>query len=314
MSQPTLTASTLLNRFTTKAKFRHMLVLTKLAELGSMRRASLAVNMTQPAVSQLVSELEKLLETELFFRHARGVEPTEAAKDLLPIAHRVLAALGEGSEAIANRLQHQQGLVRVSASPAAIGGLLSGRLADFAKRFPDTQVVLTEASAIAPLSGITNGTADIICTRQPEVIPKGWQFQACLEDQLIIVCGASHPLAAQVAIKPEALGQAKWLLNRVGSVARDHFETLSQRHDWPLSARCLITMHIPELSREMLLTQDYLAIVPKSVALPWLASSEILELDLGMAAPLKQLGLVYPADPKGKAIKTFADYFTGGKG
>ena len=139
-------------------------------------------------------------------------------------------------------------------------------------------------------------------------------FQACLEDHLIIVCGASHPLAAQVAIKPEALGQAKWLLNRVGSVARDQFETLSQRHDWPLSARCLITMHIPELTRDMLLTQEYLAIVPKSVALPWLASSEILELDLGMAAPLKQLSLIYPAYPKGKAIKTFADFFIGGKG
>ena len=43
-------ADTLLNRFTVKVKFRHMQVLVKLAEVGSMRRAAQAVNMTQPAI------------------------------------------------------------------------------------------------------------------------------------------------------------------------------------------------------------------------------------------------------------------------
>lgn len=64
-------ANTLLNRFVVKAKFRHMQVLIKLAEVGSMRKTADAVNMTQPAISQLVQELEKLLETDLFFRHAK---------------------------------------------------------------------------------------------------------------------------------------------------------------------------------------------------------------------------------------------------
>ena len=77
-----LSANTLLNRFVVRSKFRHMQVLIKLAEIGSMRRTAEAVNMTQPAITQLVAELEKLLETKLFLRHAKGVEPTVAEKAL----------------------------------------------------------------------------------------------------------------------------------------------------------------------------------------------------------------------------------------
>ncbi|MBO6883754.1 MAG: LysR family transcriptional regulator [Marivita sp.] len=89
---PAPDANILMNRLLLKGKVRHMLVLVRLIELGSMRRTATALNMAQPAVTQIVAEMEALLETELFFRHARGVEPTEAAKDLLPVAHRKRSA------------------------------------------------------------------------------------------------------------------------------------------------------------------------------------------------------------------------------
>jgi DNA-binding transcriptional LysR family regulator len=299
-------ASTLLNRFTVRAKFRHMQVLVKLSELGSMRRAAQAVNMTQPAISQLVSELEKLLETELFFRHARGVEPTDATKELLPIAHRILGALEDGAETVASRLQEQGGVVRVSASPAALGGMIHQRLDAFAQRHPHIQVHFNQVNDTDPLSKIAEDKADIVCTRQPPVTPEGWSFEQCMEDRMIVVCGRSHPLVTQNEITPEDLGQVKWLLNRVGSVARDRFEELSARHDWPQSARCQIVMHIPQLTKEMLQTGKYLAILPRSVAMPWLAEGEIHELRAGISAPLAPLGFLWHKDRAGAATSAFA--------
>lgn len=299
-------ANALLNRFTVKAKFRHMQVLLKLAELGSMRRAAQAVNMTQPAISQLVSELEKLLETELFFRHARGVEPTEATKDLLPVAQRILAALEDGAESVANRLQEQGGVVRVSASPAALGGMIQGRLDDFAQRHPDIQVHINQLGPTDPLSGVAKGSADIVCTRQPNVIPEGWEFVTCLDDELIAVCGHNHPLAGQAHITDDDLGAAKWLLNRVGSVARTRFEEIAADKGLHLSARCQIIMHIPSLTRQMLLTGAYLAILPKSVALPWLKLGDITEIDAGVGAPLAPLGFLWRQDRAGAATEKFA--------
>lgn len=298
-------ANTLLSRFTLKAKFRHMQVLVKLAEIGSMRRAAQAVNMTQPAISQLVSELEKLLETDLFFRHAKGVEPTEATKELLPIAHRILGALEDGAESVANRLQQQSGVVRVSASPAALGGMIQGTLDRFATRHPGVQVHISQLNDTDPLGGIVAQTADIICTREPPVIPEGWTFERSVEDELIAVCGHNHPFAAQQTISAEALGRAKWLLNRVGSVARLRFEHIAAEYGWPQDCRCQMIMHIPDLTKEMLATGKYLAILPRSVALPWLVSAVAVQLKTEINAPLPPLGFLWAPDQAGTATKSF---------
>lgn len=299
-------ASTLLNRMLVRAKFRHMVVLVKLSELGSMRRAAQAVGMSQPAVSQLVGDLEQLLETELFFRHAKGVEPTEAAKELLPVAHRVLGALEDGAESMSNRLEQLGGVVRVSASPAALGGMIQGKLDRFATRHPGIQVHFSQLSDSDPLGGIAEQSVDVVCTREPSVIPEGWVFERCVEDTLIAVCGSTHPFARVESITSQELGQAKWLLNRVGSVARKSFEEIAEINDWPPTARCHVIMHIPEMTKEMLATGKYLAILPRSVALPWLEAGDVLELDTAINAPLKPLGFLWQKSRAGKATTTFA--------
>lgn len=301
-------ADTLLNRFTVKAKFRHMQVLVKLVEIGSMRRAAEAVHMTQPAISQLVSELEKLLETELFFRHAKGVEPTDAAKELLPVAHRILGALEDGAESVANRLQQQSGVVRVSVSAAALGGMIQGTLDRFAMRYPGIQVHISQMNDTDPLGAIAEQSADVVCTREPAVLPEGWTFERCADDELIVVCGACHPFATQQAIAMHDLGQTKWLMNRVGSVARRRFEDMATKHSWPLEARCQMIMHIPELTKEMLSKGTYLAILPRSVALPWLASGEAVELKTEVNAPLPPLGFLWSPDRAGSAIASFVKH------
>ena len=301
-------ANTLLNRFTVKAKFRHLQVLVKLAEIGSMRRAAEAVNMTQPAISQLVSELEKLMETDLFFRHAKGVEPTEATKELLPIAYRILGALEDGAESVANRLHEQGGVVRVSASPAALRGLIQGKLDSFAIRHPNIQVHIEQMSDTTPLGGIVDGSADAVCTRQPSAVPQGLEFEHCMDDMLIVVCGMTHPFANEEKINDQDLGQARWLINRVGSVARDRFEQIAQANDWPQKARCQIIMHIPDLTQEMLITGKYLAIMPRSVAVPWLERGEVKELTTKINTPLRPLGCLWEKTQAGLATRSFVSH------
>ncbi len=191
--------------------------------------------MTQPAISQLVQEMERMLETELFFRHAKGVEPTEAALELLPIARRVLGAIEDGAKTSPTGCS-KGGVVRVSASPAALGGMIRGRLGEFATRYPQIQVHISQMSDIDPLAGIVEKSVDVVCTREPTVIPKGWLFERCVDDMLIAVCGAGHPLASKQSLTNDDLAQAKWLINRVGSVARDRFEEVAEAGGWPQTA------------------------------------------------------------------------------
>ncbi len=66
------TATVLLNRLLARGKFRHVQVLLRLAELGSVQRTANAIGLTQSSVTQTLSYLERLLELQLFERHARA--------------------------------------------------------------------------------------------------------------------------------------------------------------------------------------------------------------------------------------------------
>lgn len=301
-------ADTILSRFVVRAKLRHMQVLVKLVELGSMRRAAEAIQMTQPAVSQKVSELERLIGAELFFRHAKGVEPTDVARVLVPVAERIMTALQDGSEAVAQSLKANAGVVRVAASPAAIGGLLLETLGPFCEAHPAIQIRIIEITGSGPIGADVFEEADVICTRQPQVAPEGWVFVPCLDDRLVVVCGAGHALAGQRDITPEKLGQNVWLMNRVGSIARQKFEVAFETHGWSEKSRGSLVMHVPELTRHLLETQELLAILPQSVAAPWLRGGGICILETSISEPLPPLGLMHPEKTSDTVVGKFVSY------
>lgn len=301
---------TLLNRFIVKAKIRHLQVLIKLTELGSMRRTAEAVHMTQPAISQMVSELEIMLEAELFFRHAKGVEPTDVTRDLLPVARRILSALEDGSEAVSSRVNQQSGVVRVSASPAAMNGIVRDVILPFNKKYPDILVHLFQNADTAPLHDTTDNSADVVCLREPSVIPKGWVFETCLEDELIAVAGITHPAACADQLELSEMGQYSWLLNRVGSVARNRFEEIADLYHWPQSARCQLITHIPDLTLFVLQSGQHLAILPRSVALPWLKEKLIIELKTRMNNELSPLGYLWRGERANPATKKFVTFLS----
>ena len=138
------TASVLLNRLMARARLRHMQVLVQLAELGSVRRAAQAVGMTQPGVSQILADLERMLDVTLFHRHARGVRPTPACTDVLPLARQMLLGLAASAEAVSARRDLGQGVVRLIASTSAINGLLVRALPEFIRANPAIQVQVRE--------------------------------------------------------------------------------------------------------------------------------------------------------------------------
>ncbi|KQI67457.1 hypothetical protein AN189_15040 [Loktanella sp. 3ANDIMAR09] len=304
-----LTATGLRNRFTLRAKFRHMQVLVTLAELGSMRRAATALNMTQPAISQMVAELERLVEADLFQRHARGVTLNDAGKELLPAAQSVLATLGDAAERMTSRMQTGAGVVRLATSPAASGALLHGRLAHFAVRFPDTHLQILTHDFETSASSLTGQGFDIICTRKPHVVSEGWQFTACMADGLTVVGHSSHPLAGKPSVSPADLGQATWLSHRVGSIARDRLEDAARRFDWPSLNLCRINTHIPELTHDLLADGTRLALMPRSVVLPWLRTGALVALDTELTQPLASLGCLWKPDDCSKATRRAVEFF-----
>lgn len=300
-------ASTLLNRLFARARFRHVQVLVQLAELGSVRRTAEAIGMTQPGVTQLLADLETMLETPLFHRHARGVKPTPACADLLPTARQLLLGLATTAEAVAARRGLGEGVVRVAGTTSAVNGLLVRALPKFNDAHPSVQVHLGEADRDDLLLAASHGELDMVCCRRTAVVPEGWVFQVLAGDEFVVACGAQHPLARKRQVAMKELAQETWLPAPAGSAAREQFDTLSRGFKQPPRI-CNVITRVPAATWALLRHKQLLTVVPAGVVRQLVEAGQLAVLKLDEQLPLEPLGMLLPLRDMTSATARLAEF------
>jgi DNA-binding transcriptional LysR family regulator len=300
-------ASVLFKRLLARLRMRHLQAIVKLADLGHVQRAAQAMGMTQPALSQLLADLERLTEAPLFFRHAKGVMPTPLTEELLPLARLILTRLEESAELISCQVADQKRLVRTVATVAGANGLLTRLLPKFAQEHPEIEVLVSAVDNMSLSAAALSGDAEIIFCRQPAIIPQGWQFTKCQDDRFVIACGLQHPLATRKRLVLKDLAQERWLPNTIGSAARERHEQLLQRQGWPIAASSIVT-RISTLTWTLLDTQNVLTLVPYSVVSPWVERKLIQVLPVVLDMPFEPIGMLLPVRGQSMGSKILAGY------
>ena len=130
------------------------------ADQGSFTKASIRLNMTQPAVSRRIKRLEEEFETPLLYRHGRGVTLTEAGIRVKDVAEEAFAKLADLKDDLGAK-----GLVRGCVTlglPPSLGASLSVPLArSFQKCFPDAQLKIVEGFSGTLFEWLESGKIDI---------------------------------------------------------------------------------------------------------------------------------------------------------
>lgn len=305
-----LNAQALLGRLTTRARLRHMQALVMLDDMRSMTRAAQAMGMTQPAMTQLVAELEQLLETTLFLRHARGVDPTPVAKDLLPVARRILVAMEEGAEAVATRIRRDSGPVRVATTVAGVGAVLDRVLPVLIRDHPTVQLHVETVIGQTLAAAFNAEDYDLVLCRRQRVVPEGWTFSECYADAPVILVGAQHPLAGKATVSADDLAAYPWIQNHVASIARHIFDALRDLNGWDNLQEIHMISRIPELMWSMLRSSSAVCLAPRSVAVPRLRDRTLVEVPFPVPGALDPIGLYWKPDRATAALRVVAHHMT----
>ncbi|WP_413733937.1 LysR substrate-binding domain-containing protein [Sodalis sp. RH21] len=109
-------------------KLTAMNTFIRVAELGSLSAAARDLGLTQPAVSQQITALEKLLNILLFYRTTRAITLTEAGKSYYQQVKPILLAVNEAEETLHGLTQRLTGSLRIH-GPTGIGQRYLARLA-----------------------------------------------------------------------------------------------------------------------------------------------------------------------------------------
>lgn len=299
-------ATVLLHRLLARGKFRHVQVLLRLAELGSVQRTAQAIGLTQSSVTQTLAYLEQLLELPLFERHARGVRPTAACRQLLPAMRQLMAGLAQGADlASGSQLRARQQL-RVLASVSAAHGLLLPVLQQFHARHPQVRLLLGEAEGEDQLLAVARGEVDLVACRRPPILPAGWGFEPLMDDALVVLCGPQHPLARRRRpLRWPALDGQCWLQGPVGSIARNQLDALSAGFVQGIDPFPLVT-RVPAVLSATLRQHTVLALLPRSYLRHQVDAGELVALPLAEPLPVDPLGLMLPLEGRSDACELLA--------
>ncbi|WDR05181.1 LysR family transcriptional regulator [Devosia rhodophyticola] len=132
-----------------------------IAEAGSVRRAAERLNITQPALSRSLGQLEKHYGQPLLERHARGVRPTGFGQRLLSTISRLARdwELAEIELASGGRLA--DGLLRINAGPLWSAVVLPRVLTQLHEIFPNLVVEIGNRSGAVVNSDLMEGRIDV---------------------------------------------------------------------------------------------------------------------------------------------------------
>jgi len=90
----------LIDRVAHRLKLRDLRLLDAVVRSRSMAKAAIELNISQPAVSKAIAELEHVLGVRLVNRSRQGIEPTEFGRALLDCGVAVFDDLRQGIKKI----------------------------------------------------------------------------------------------------------------------------------------------------------------------------------------------------------------------
>jgi DNA-binding transcriptional LysR family regulator len=297
-------ASVLLNRLQARGRLRHLQVLVKLDELRHLRRTAEALGLSQPAVSQLLADLESLMGLPLFERHARGMRPSPAALLLLPLARSMLAALAQTSEVLGALHRRGEGVVRVAAITSAISGLLVHAVPAFSRVHPEVQVHVRECDVDQWPRLLMADEVDVVACRGPAALPPGHGFRPVLDDRFVVACGTDHPLAGRDGVPWQRLLGEVWVVSPTGSAARQAFDRIAALHAMEPAIDPVIT-RVSALTWALLAGHDRLTLVPYGVVRQLVEAGRLAVIEPASPLPFAPIGLVVPLQGVSAAVARF---------
>ena len=158
----------------------------RVAELGSFTRASIALDVAQPALSRQVRLLEVELRQSLLTRNGRGAAPTEAGKLLMEHARGILHQVERAREELGRVRGALAGRVAIGLPPSLARMLTVPLTRAFRQQMPDAQLSISENLSAAMQASLADGRLDIavLYNAQPAA---GIELSPLMVEELLLV-------------------------------------------------------------------------------------------------------------------------------
>lgn len=248
----------------------HLHWLVVLAQQGSYTAAAARLGVSKAAVSQRISELERLAGVPLVQRTTRSVRLTEAGQRLVDDTQAPFDTIAHSFASVRDLAGTPRGRLRVTAPVALARQQLVPRLADFLRQYPEVRLELELSDRLASLAmeGLD------LAIRHSDQVPDTHVAWTLCPTRSVLVASPAYLARRGVPDSPQALTQHDCLhYPRSGDTPTWTFEQGTERQTIPV--RGPLAANNSEALRDAALADLGIALLPDFSAQASLRSGQL---------------------------------------
>lgn len=263
-------------------RLRHVRTFLEIARSESVSKAAEKLNITQPAVSRSLKELEEMLGAPLFDRVGRGLRLNEAGRVFQVHAAASMVELMRGRDRLA---KDGDITVRLSVGvlPTAAADLLPRAALAFRKEAPHVRLHILTGPNWLLFNQLREGLLDLVVGRMPERdAATGVTFEQLHVEDVVLACRPDHPILTAPA--PErAIGDFLLILPPKGAVIAATVDRYLASIGLPEMRGVIETVALP-VGRKIVQSSNLLWFISRGVVSDELDRGTLVAVDL--ASPL----------------------------
>jgi LysR family transcriptional regulator, hydrogen peroxide-inducible genes activator len=200
------------------------------ARAGNFSRAAEQCHVSQPSLSQQIQKLEEELGERLFDRMKREAKLTPHGEAFLPRALKILEEVDVAKREASDAHKLLRGRVILGVLPTIAPYLLPSVLVDFAKKFPDVEIVVHEDTTAQLLKLANAYEIDFAVASRPIRDPR-MEVKDLFAEELRLALPPRHPLTRKRTVRLADLEKEPFIVMKEGHCLGDQVLNFCERRD-----------------------------------------------------------------------------------
>ncbi|MDY6905101.1 MAG: LysR family transcriptional regulator [Thermodesulfobacteriota bacterium] len=279
---------------------RHLKLVKAIADSGTMTRAAEKLYVTQPALSQQLTDLEGKLEIALFHRTKKKMILTSAGEALLTTAGEVLDSIKQTELRISKMVHGETGKLRIGTTCMLSYKWLPDVMRQLQEAFPKVDIELKTSMEV--LEDLKNNKLDLVISTMVDDHP-AFITEPLFKDEILITMSPRDLLAAKAFLIAEDF-EGTNLISYQDPIKGDLYnDYLSPAGIEPAK---LIRVDQPEAALELIKSGFGISLFPKWAIKPYLASDVLCGRSFSKQGVYLEWKAIWL---KGKTIPIYQDEF-----
>jgi len=256
----------------------------------NITRAAEALQVSQPAVSNAIRDLEEELSVKLFYRVKKKMAITKEGEFFLDKSMQIVSAVDSLSASM-KEMAENSSLIRIGISPIFNTLYFPQIISSFRTQYPSIKLSIEECGSLDCRAKVLNNELDLAIAVTNDITSPRLNTRDIISTRLVYVVSKKHPLAGHTVVNVEDIGDSPMILSGSGSYSNALINNLFKSRGMQPN----VILYSDQVTSVLRMLQGGIAGAVTYMGFSAL-DDDLVEIPFAQVAPYSRVGLVEKQD------------------